>query len=138
MIRRPREQESLRFEETEIQLFQDLSPITLQKRKALKPLLTALRSQGILYRGAFPSPYLQLRKAARRSYSHHVTCRIFATPCRYRLWGSRIGTEMALTVGGPRIRYRLMRPELRARDPDAGSPDDAKGQWTGPRTQRPP
>lgn len=54
LMRRAREQEPIQFDEAQVQLFQDLLPITFQKRKDLKPLLEALRSQGILYRWRFP------------------------------------------------------------------------------------
>lgn len=39
---------------TELRLFQDLSNITLQRRRELQPLLTVLRAKGIIYRWKFP------------------------------------------------------------------------------------
>lgn len=46
LMKRARVKEPVRFDEAEIQLFQDMSPIRLQKRMDLKPLLEALRSRG--------------------------------------------------------------------------------------------
>lgn len=42
------------FNENTIQLFQDLSPITLKNRRALKPLREVLKEKSINYRWKFP------------------------------------------------------------------------------------
>lgn len=44
----------LRYEETDLQLFQDLATFTLLQRKAFRPLLTALRAKGATYKWRFP------------------------------------------------------------------------------------
>lgn len=52
--RKARERGRILFNGTEIKLFQDLSQITLQNRRALRPLLETLRSRNIQYRWKFP------------------------------------------------------------------------------------
>lgn len=42
-----RRNEHITFNDTEIAIFQDLSPITLSNRRALRPLLAELRKQHI-------------------------------------------------------------------------------------------
>lgn len=54
ILQKARSKEQIVFEEAMIQLFQDLSPITLKNRRALKPLLEVLRHKGINYRWKFP------------------------------------------------------------------------------------
>lgn len=44
----------MQYDDNIIQLYQDLSPITLQQRQTLRPLLDSLRSRGILYSWRFP------------------------------------------------------------------------------------
>lgn len=45
---------NITFQGAEIKLFQDLSQITLQKRKSLRPLLDILRDRDIPYKWKFP------------------------------------------------------------------------------------
>lgn len=54
ILQKARSKEQIVFEEAMIQLFQDISPITLKNRRALKPLLEVLRHKGINYRWKFP------------------------------------------------------------------------------------
>lgn len=54
ILRRARAQPQLQFQGHRIQLYQDLSHITLQHRRALRPLLQQLTSRGIAYRWRFP------------------------------------------------------------------------------------
>lgn len=54
ILRKARERGRVIFNGTEVKLFQDLSQITLQNRRALRPLLDALRARNIQYRWKFP------------------------------------------------------------------------------------
>lgn len=54
ILHRARDRHSLLYQGAEIKLFQDLSPITLQNRRDLRPLLDLLRTKGIQYRWKFP------------------------------------------------------------------------------------
>lgn len=54
ILRKARERGCILHNGTEIKLFQDLSHITLQNRRALCPLLDLLRSHNIQYRWKFP------------------------------------------------------------------------------------
>uniref|UniRef100_A0A803JMB6 L1 transposable element RRM domain-containing protein n=1 Tax=Xenopus tropicalis TaxID=8364 RepID=A0A803JMB6_XENTR len=54
IISKARELTNLTHEESNIQLFQDISYSTLIKRKSLKPLTDILREKGIQYRWGFP------------------------------------------------------------------------------------
>lgn len=54
ILRQARLRQQLLHAGTPIQIFQDLSGITLQHRRDLKPLLEILRSKGIQYRWKFP------------------------------------------------------------------------------------
>lgn len=47
LMRRARDRETVQHRDAAIQLYQDLSPITLQQRKALRPLLDVLRARAI-------------------------------------------------------------------------------------------
>lgn len=50
ILRQARSRQQLQHEGTTIQIFQDLSSITLQHRRDLKPILDVLRTKGIQYR----------------------------------------------------------------------------------------
>lgn len=54
ILRKARERRDILLHGSEIKIFQDLSPITLQKRRDLRPLLDLLRSRSITYRWKFP------------------------------------------------------------------------------------
>ena len=54
ILRKAREKNRVIFNGTEIKLYQDLSNITLQQRRALRPITEQLRSRGIPYRWKFP------------------------------------------------------------------------------------
>lgn len=54
ILRNARTNAPLTHNGTEIRLFQDLSTITLQRRRELRPLLEILRTNGIPYRWKFP------------------------------------------------------------------------------------
>lgn len=54
ILRKAREKGRILHNSAEIKLFQDLSQITLQNRRALRPLLDALRTRNIQYRWKFP------------------------------------------------------------------------------------
>lgn len=54
IMAKAREQDQILFNGEEIQLFQDLSPITLRNRRALWPLLNLLCENRIQYRWRFP------------------------------------------------------------------------------------
>lgn len=59
------------FEGSQIQLYPDLSWITLQKRRCLKPLLNVLKENELPYRWGFPFALLVVRNGrttALRSY----------------------------------------------------------------------
>lgn len=49
-----REKEPLSFQGHDYQIFPDLAPITIMKRRAFRPFLEILRSKGIKYRWGFP------------------------------------------------------------------------------------
>lgn len=49
-----RSAEKLMFQGHQVQIFADISPYTVQKRRALKPLLQVLAGKEITYRWAFP------------------------------------------------------------------------------------
>ena len=54
ILHKARLEEHITFNEAEIQLYQDLSPITLKNRRALRPLLEVLKTKDITYRWKFP------------------------------------------------------------------------------------
>lgn len=54
ILRKARERGRIIHNGSEIKLFQDLSQITLQNRRALRPLLELLRARNIQYRWKFP------------------------------------------------------------------------------------
>lgn len=54
ILRQARGTPRLLHDRAPIQIFQDLSSITLQHRRDLKPLLETLRAEGIQYRWKFP------------------------------------------------------------------------------------
>lgn len=54
ILRCARDRGEFRLQGSEIKIFQDLSPITLQKRRDLRPLLDLLRSRSITYKWKFP------------------------------------------------------------------------------------
>lgn len=54
IIRKAHISKKVVFENTQIQLFPDLSGITLQKRRLLQPLLSLLQENNIIYRWGFP------------------------------------------------------------------------------------
>lgn len=54
ILKQARNKHPLQYQGAHIQIFQDLSGITLQHRRDLKPLLDVLRTHGILYRWKFP------------------------------------------------------------------------------------
>lgn len=54
ILKKAREKNRVLFNGNEIKLFQDLSNITLQQRRALRPILDQLRTRGIPYRWKFP------------------------------------------------------------------------------------
>lgn len=54
ILRRARERGEILLQGHTVKFFQDLSPITLQKRRDLRPLLDLLRSKSITYRWKFP------------------------------------------------------------------------------------
>ena len=54
IMKRSRQQENLQYQGTNIQIFSDISPYTIQKRRAMKPLLSALINKNIKYKWAFP------------------------------------------------------------------------------------
>lgn len=54
LLRRARDVGRLQHEGHGLQLYQDLSPLTLQQRRILKPLLGSLRSRGATYHWQFP------------------------------------------------------------------------------------
>lgn len=54
ILRRARTMTPLLYHGKEFRIFQDLSSITLQRRRELKPLLEILRTKGIIYRWKFP------------------------------------------------------------------------------------
>lgn len=54
ILQRARQNDAIIFNDKEILLFQDLSPITLKNRRALKPLLEVLKEKNISYRWKFP------------------------------------------------------------------------------------
>lgn len=47
-------QQDLSFQGNPLQLFADLSPVTIARRRGLKPYLQILQTQGIKYRWGFP------------------------------------------------------------------------------------
>lgn len=49
-----RKNDQIIFNEAEIRLYQDLSPITQRQCRALRPLLTQLRARIIVYKWCFP------------------------------------------------------------------------------------
>lgn len=54
IMNKARSQREIIYAGSSIQLFPDLSWVTLQKRRHLKPLLQLLKDQGISYRWGFP------------------------------------------------------------------------------------
>lgn len=54
ILRKARTRDRIAYEGSEVKLFQDLSAITLQHRRALRPLLESLCTRGITYRWRFP------------------------------------------------------------------------------------
>lgn len=54
VMKRSRQQDQIQYQGKVIQIFADISPNTIQKRRSLKPLLTALTKKDIKYRWAFP------------------------------------------------------------------------------------
>lgn len=54
ILRKARERGRVQHNGVEIKLFQDLSPTTLQNKRALRPLLDHLRARNIPYRWKFP------------------------------------------------------------------------------------
>lgn len=54
ILQKARGQDEIVFNSNKIELYQDLSPVTLQQRRALRPLLTVLRDKNIPYRWRFP------------------------------------------------------------------------------------
>lgn len=54
LMRKAREKDRMLHDNPEIELYQDLSPLTLQQRRALRPLLDSLRARGATYRWGFP------------------------------------------------------------------------------------
>lgn len=54
VMKRSRQQEQIQYQGSDIQIFADISPYTIQKRRSLKPLLAALTKKDIKYRWAFP------------------------------------------------------------------------------------
>lgn len=54
ILRQARGKHPLQYNGAHLQIFQDLSGITLQHRRDLKQLLDVLRTHGILYRWKFP------------------------------------------------------------------------------------
>lgn len=54
VMHHPRAEDSLAFQGHPIQIFANLSPYTIQKRRSLKPLLQVLTQKSITYRCSFP------------------------------------------------------------------------------------
>lgn len=54
ILNKARRNERILFEAHAVTLFQDLSHITLQNRRAMRPMITALKEKGIPYRWRFP------------------------------------------------------------------------------------
>ncbi|XP_077341435.1 uncharacterized protein LOC143986902 [Lithobates pipiens] len=54
ILNQARKNALIQFNDSELALYQDLSPITLQNRRALRPLLEVLRERGIVYKWRFP------------------------------------------------------------------------------------
>lgn len=54
LLQAAREQQTLSFQGNSLQLFADLSPVTIARRRGLKPYLQILQTQGIKYRWGFP------------------------------------------------------------------------------------
>lgn len=54
IMRRARSSDNLKLMGHKIQIFADLSPYTVQKRRSLKPLLQLLIEKAIIYRWSFP------------------------------------------------------------------------------------
>lgn len=54
ILSKARSLEEICYKGKRIELYQDLSPLTLQQRRALRPLLSVLRDHGIPYRWRFP------------------------------------------------------------------------------------
>lgn len=54
IMTKARRNDHIKFNDTEISIFQDLSPITLNNRRALRPLLEILRRQSISYKWKLP------------------------------------------------------------------------------------
>ncbi|CAH2300865.1 Hypothetical predicted protein [Pelobates cultripes] len=54
IMRKARERPTWPFQGTQVSLYNDLSPYTLEARRALKPITTALRERNIKYKWGFP------------------------------------------------------------------------------------
>lgn len=54
ILHKARQNDQILFKEAPIQLYQDLSPITLKNRRAVRPVLDALMDKNIPYRWKFP------------------------------------------------------------------------------------
>lgn len=54
ILRKARSRIHFSFQGSDIKLFQDLSNITLQRRREMRPLLDVLRARNIIYRWKFP------------------------------------------------------------------------------------
>ncbi|CAH2305453.1 Hypothetical predicted protein [Pelobates cultripes] len=54
IMRKARERPTWPYRGTQVALYNDLSPITLESRRALRPVTTALRERDITYKWGFP------------------------------------------------------------------------------------
>ncbi|CAH2248957.1 Hypothetical predicted protein [Pelobates cultripes] len=54
IMQRARTRPTWRYQEAEVSLYNDLSPTTLEARRALRPITTALRERNIPYKWGFP------------------------------------------------------------------------------------
>ncbi|CAH2285058.1 Hypothetical predicted protein [Pelobates cultripes] len=54
IMNKARSRPTWRFRDAEVALYQDLSPLTLEARRALRPVTTLLRDRGIPYKWGFP------------------------------------------------------------------------------------
>lgn len=92
ILKKAREKIRLNFEDHQIQIYQDLSVITLKNRRDLRPLLEVLKTKGICYRWKFPfrlSPSHQGRLALLRvpkelnAFCKHLDMPFVAVPDWY-------------------------------------------------------
>lgn len=149
ILRNARLRHKYLHEGSELQIYQDLSNITLQNRRDLKPLLEVLRERAIIYRWKFPFGLFashQGRSALLRVPEElQMFCDALCIPyvdvpdwyAEFRIRAARKDQQVETMETVPTRHRRRRSPSLN-RSPAASKDQDSRLQITGsPRVRRP-